>query len=418
MNRTEDDRLGDPSLHKESLYMLELAGEDDAFAGREATAVASEVTPLAPGLALAGDINSADVRRLAYTRRASALLGRTDATVGSARHLVASASIDREGTVAVRARDVRGRTGVDTQRAERELGAVLVERGFDIDLDAPDHELRAVFAVPADPSLAEGTSSAGSEAEGKRGGATDAGGAVAREGEIGICALGWLAAESVRDFGGRAPTNKPFFQPGSMDPLFARAIANIAGAGSGKTIVDPMCGTGGLLVEGGLVGSRVVGIDAQAKMAEGARTNLAHYLGGNELAGSEPDEDGNENPSRNNGDSSGRGNRTDEIGRRKGEFVVLQGDATRLPLREGVADGVCFDVPYGRQSKIAGDLDSLVAGALVEARRLAPRAVIVGDRPWTEATRKAGWAIESSFERRVHRSLTRHVAVLEPAGSD
>lgn len=56
-----------------------------------------------------------------------------------------------------------------------------------------------------------------------------------------VCALGWLAAESVRDFGTRAPTDKPFFQPGSMDPLLARAVANVAGARSGATILDPMC---------------------------------------------------------------------------------------------------------------------------------------------------------------------------------
>jgi tRNA (guanine10-N2)-dimethyltransferase len=39
--------------------------------------------------------------------------------------------------------------------------------------------------------------------------------------------------------------------------------------------------------------------------------------------------------------------------------------------------------------------------------------VIVGDRPWIEAAREADWTVESTFERRVHRSLTRHIAVLE-----
>ena len=419
MTRTDGDRCDGGSSHEEGLYLLEFAGEDDAFARREAAAVASEVAPLAPGLALADGLDERAVRRLAYTRRANDLLRRADATVESARTLLASASIDREGTVAVRARDVRGRAGVDTPRVERELGAVLVERGFDIDLDAPDHELRAVFAVAVDPPAKEGTksASAGGEPREKRRTADADGQTVGNE-ESGICMLGWLAAESVRDFGERAPTKKPFFQPGSMDPLLARAITNIAGAGPGRTIVDPMCGTGGLLVEAGLAGSRVVGIDAQAKMVDGARKNLAHYLGGSDLTGSEPDENGDANPDGEGGDDSDGGSGVNETDGRGSEFAVLHGDGTRLPLRESVADGVCVDVPYGRQSKIAGDLDSLVAGALVEARRLAPRAVIVGDRPWIEAAREAGWVVESTFERRVHRSLTRHIAVFEPAGLD
>lgn len=382
------------------MYCLELAGEDDAFAAREAAAAASDVTLLAPGLAVARGIDRERVRVLAYTRRASDLIGYTDAAVEDARTLLDAASIDRQGTVAVRARDVRRGTGVDTQRAERELGAVLVERGFTVDLDAPDHELRAVFATPAERSASgRAAGPTGSTVETDANGATTAETGVGpgeedlRAGERGVCALGWLTVESTRGFGERAPTRKPFFQPGSMDPLLARAVCNIAGAARGRTIVDPMCGTGGILVEAGLVGSNVVGADAQSKMVRGTRTNLTHYLAGDENGG---------------GDESGSG-------RHESGFAVLRGDATRIPLRDGVADGICFDVPYGRQSKIAGDLASLVAGALAEARRLAPRAVIVGDRPWTDAAREAGWNVESAFERRVHRSLTRHVVVLEPA---
>lgn len=379
------------------MYCLELAGEDDAFATREAATATSDVTPLASGLAVARGLDRERVRGLAYTRRASELVGYTDAAVESARRLLRAASIDRQGTVAVRARDVRGKTGIDTQRAERELGTCLVERGFAVDLDAPDHELRAVFAARAEGSGNEeviGTESIDDGLDAGPKASSGADGAETDGDEAEICALGWLAAESVRGFGERAPTRKPFFQPGSMDPLLARAVCNIAGAGPGTTIVDPMCGTGGVLVEAGLVGSSVVGADAQAKMVWGARTNLERYLGGDERDG-----DGSESDS----------------GTQESEFAVLRGDATRIPLRDGVADGVCFDVPYGRQSKITGDLASLVSGALAEARRLASRTVIVGDRPWTDAAREAGWTVESVFERRVHRSLTRHVMVLEPA---
>jgi tRNA (guanine10-N2)-dimethyltransferase len=317
------------------VYLLELAGDDDAFARREAAARASDVRALAPGLATARGVRRPET--LAYTRRVCELVGTCEPTVEDAVALLDAATVDRSGTVAVRARDVRGRAGVDTRAAERRLGDVLVDRGFDVDLERPDHTLLALFSDAA--------------------------------------ALGWLIADPPRGYGDRQPTEKPFFQPGSMAPADARALANLAGAGGDARILDPMCGTGGILVEAGLVDSDVVGLDAQAKMAAGARENLAHYLG-----------DG---------------------------FDVCRGDATRLPFADDGVDGVVFDAPYGRQSKVEhGSVSALVEAALAEARRVAPAAVVVGDRPYDDAADAAGWTVDTRFERRVHRSLTRHVHVL------
>jgi len=353
------------------VYLLELGGEDDAFAACEAASAATGVERIGGGLATARSVATGRVRGLAYTHRASELVGRTDASVDSAVALLEAAPITREGTVAVRARDVRGETGVSTSDAERALGQVLVDRGFDVDLDDPDHELRVLFAPPVDDE--DGGDEPLPETDGAAG-------------EAGVCALGWLAVESTRDFGDRKPTDKPFFQPGSMDPLLARAVANVAGAAPGRRVLDPMCGTGGVLVEAGLVGADVVGVDAQAKMAGGARENLAHFLDG-------------DHP-----------NAVTDAG----DWHVCRGDATRLPLVDGAVDAVVFDAPYGRQSKIeTHELDDLVAGALAESRRVADRAVVVADRDWTGAARRVGWEIENSFERRVHRSLTRYVLVLD-----
>ncbi|WP_435176922.1 methyltransferase domain-containing protein [Halorussus sp. AFM4] len=328
------------------MYALELAGEDDRFAAAEAASAATGVSVVAPGLATATALTDR-VRNLAYTRRASELVGETDADVESARVLLEAAGLDREGTVAVRARDVRDTAGVDTQRAERELGQVLVDRGFAVDLDDPDHELRALFSADT-------------------------------------CLLGWLDVESVRDYGARKPTDRPFFQPGGMDPLLARALVNLAGARPGATLLDPMCGTGGVPVEAGLVGATAYGADAQAKMARGAAENLAAYL--------------------------------DSDDRATGGWATLRGDATHLPFADDSVDAVVFDAPYGRQSKIANlGLDDLVAGALAEARRVADRAVVVGDRSLAGPAREVGWTVEDEFERRVHRSLVRYITVLDDA---
>jgi len=327
------------------VYLLELVGSDDDFAVAEARAAAApDVDVIAPGLAVAPALDLERTRDLAFTRYASRLVGRTDASVERAATLLDAANVGIEGTVAVRATDVRGSAGVDTQRAERELGGVLTDRGFAVDLDDPDFVLRAVFSNDT-------------------------------------CALGWLSVATDRDYDARKPTKRPFFQPGSMDPMLARALVNLAGASPGSRLLDPMCGTGGVLIEAGLVGATPLGNDAQTKMVRGARENLAAYAP---------------------------------------EFAVWQGDATHLPLRDDAVDAAVFDAPYGRQSKIeTHSLRDLVGGALAEVERVTTgRCVLVADRDWCDEATEAGWTVESRFVRRVHRSLDRHVLVLDPATGD
>ncbi len=356
------------------MYWLELAGEEDAFAAAEAATAATAVELLGPGVARAGAVADG-VGRLAYTRAAHEAIGRTDADVDAAVALLAAAPIDRRGSVAVRARNVRNTTAVSTSVAERALGNVLVDRGFTVDLDDPDHVLRALFAAGDRP-----VHEAVAGADGR---------------DASLCALGWVAGEADREFAPK-PTDRPFFQPGSMAPADARAYVNLAGAGPGRTFLDPMCGTGGLPLEAGLIGSDVVACDAQSKMVSGTRRNLEAFLGSDvtvPLSG-----DGEvDTPHRH----------------------VVRGDATALPLDRDTVDCVAFDAPYGRQSKIARhELADLVGGALAEAARVAPRAVVVADRDWRDLAREAGWSVAATFERRVHRSLTRHVTVLDRPPTD
>ncbi|MFB6085722.1 MAG: methyltransferase domain-containing protein [Halodesulfurarchaeum sp.] len=320
------------------MYVLEFAGEDDPFAAAEARAAASDVSILASGIGTADTVDVARVGGLAFTRRVSELVGRVDADVEAAAAHLEQVDVSRSGSVAVRARDVRGTADIDTQAAERELGRVLVDRGFSVDLSAPDHTLVALFADES-------------------------------------AVLGWEVATSTREYGERAPTDRPFFQPGSMDPLLARAVCNLARIEPGDLVLDPLCGTGGLLIEAGLLGGRVIGIDAQEKMVRGTLRNLQAELD-------------------------------------RSPFVA-RGDGTALPLPAKSVDAVVFDVPYGRQSKIERHgLTDLVRGALAEARRVAPRAVVVADRSAEAGAREAGWTVRETYERRVHRSLTRHVHVL------
>jgi len=53
-------------------------------------------------------------------------------------------------------------------------------------------------------------------------------------------------------FGKRKPHMRPGFHPSSLNPKLARAFVNLTGIRKG-TIVDMFCGTGGILIEAGLI---------------------------------------------------------------------------------------------------------------------------------------------------------------------
>ena len=73
------------------------------------------------------------------------------------------------------------------------------------------------------------------------------------------------------------PHKRPFFYPGSMSPKLARCMVNLSRVTEGQLLLDPFCGTGGILIEAGLIGCKVVGSDIYWKMKNGAAINLDHF---------------------------------------------------------------------------------------------------------------------------------------------
>ena len=316
------------------MYLFELVGPDDAFACQELSSFVSGVRRVAPGLALSPSLPSSP-SRLAYTRAMSELLVRSASSIQAIVAALEKVELERRGSAAVRARSIRG-SPVDSQGAERAIGALLVDHGFDIDLDTPTNELRVIFSGD-------------------------------------IAAAGWLITEPAHEFSARQPTKRPFFQPGSMAPRLARALVNLSGANPGDLLLDPMCGTGGILIEAGRLGIRGIGIDVQRRMVTGSRDNLTRYV---------------EGPTP----------------------TVFQGDAASLPIADRTVDAIVLDVPYGRQSHIGGtDGDTLSGAVLAEAHRVSERAVVVADRSLVETAKECGWSVKAHTVRRVHRSLDRHI---------
>ncbi|PKL70618.1 MAG: RNA methyltransferase [Methanomicrobiales archaeon HGW-Methanomicrobiales-1] len=171
----------------------------------------------------------------------------------------------------------------------------------------------------------------------------------------------------------RNPGKRDFFHPGVMMPRMARTLANIAGVQAGDRVLDPFCGTGGILIEAELLGAHAIGSDFDPLMISGSRQNCSQ------------------------------------------SFLMLA-DATRLPFKDHSIDSVVTDLPYGQSVciKKADTMDNLYAGALDEIRRvLKPgrRAVVVTHKDISVIARQHMTVLQQ-HEQRVHKSLTRRVLVL------
>ncbi|MCK5661152.1 MAG: methyltransferase domain-containing protein [Methanosarcinales archaeon] len=259
-------------------------------------------------------------------------------------------------TFVVRTRKVKNHPAPTSKLAERKIGAAVYMQGYSVNLKRPDCTLRAVF--------------------------TDR-----------VCVLGKVINTIDRTgLDARAPGKKPFFHPGVLMPKIARAIVNIAGAGGdvdedsndhkdenkGIIMLDPFCGTCGVLLEAGMTGARMIGIDAQNWILQGARMNLEHF-----------GYDG----------------------------LLINGDAKNLPLVAESVDAIITDPPYGISSAIkAESLNELRTGSFAEMYRVlksGKKVVVVADQRIEKMMEDAGFEVVEIHEQRVHRSLNRYYFVLE-----
>ncbi len=130
-----------------------------------------------------------------------------------------------------------------------------------------------------------------------------------------ILYLGFLEAKSNRKaFSSRRPSRRPAFHPSSMMPENSRLMVNLAKSPLNGLFVDPFCGVGGILIEAALISEHCVGIDIDAKMIKGCKTNIKHYSLYN--------------------------------------VDLIRADATKLPLRR--VESIACDTPYGIASSLKG----------------------------------------------------------------
>jgi len=194
------------------------------------------------------------------------------------------------------------------------------------------------------------------------------------------CVFGITVARVDRgQFTKRRPTSRPVFHPSTLKPALARCMVNLARTPRSGTFLDPFCGVGGILLEAGLIGAQLIGVDIARDMIDGAKTNL---------------------------ESEGIKN-----------FQLMVGDARKLPSLE--VEAIATDPPYGRQSTTGGaELKGLyqealpsLAGVLKRRGHMCITSPVEIDLE--ENAEGSGLRIIEKHEQRVHRSLTRRIYVFK-----
>ncbi|MGP6238828.1 methyltransferase domain-containing protein [Cuniculiplasma sp. SKW4] len=169
----------------------------------------------------------------------------------------------------------------------------------------------------------------------------------------------------------RAPM-RPYFTPVSMDPKYASFLVNMGYFPKGAKLLDPFCGSSGILIEAALKGYSITGFDIVNEMVVGSRVNLRFF-----------------------------GIKDFDI--RRQDFINYE------PTEK--FDGIITDFPYGRSSKVTKERKTLYElGALKMAQVLGSgsRACIVTDDEQNTEYFKEYFIVDKILKQRIHRSLTRH----------
>ncbi|MEE2759416.1 MAG: THUMP domain-containing protein, partial [Candidatus Thermoplasmatota archaeon] len=223
-------------------------------------------------------------------------------------------ALNMQGTVAVKS----SRTGNKIQgwsgrKVAGEIGGLLVEAGREIDLTNPDITLRVHLLAPSNPTVHPDDFS------------------------VEPVVVWGLTISEGDDWALRTAPNRPFFKPISLDPKLARTMINLAIPKDGA-LLDPFCGTGGLIVEGILCGVDCYGSDLAWPMVTGTRENAkwAQDRGG------------------------------------KGNFEIRNSSALDLEQCWSTKfEGFAFDPPYGRNAWKSSDGFELFQGALRSCSKIA-----------------------------------------------
>ncbi len=168
----------------------------------------------------------------------------------------------------------------------------------------------------------------------------------------------------------RKPQYRPALYPASLDPQLALAMVNLSGVIRG-TIVDPFCGTGGILIEAALSGREAIGYDISRWMLGKCKQNLKYY---------------------------------------KLKIPISVKDATIFSRK---CKAIVTELPFGKNTK-SQDLVLLYTLFLKNAKNNTKKVVVSFPDfvDYKEIIKKADWKILYDFHWYLHATLSKHIVVL------
>ena len=172
---------------------------------------------------------------------------------------------------------------------------------------------------------------------------------------------------------------RPFLSPVTLHPKLARALVNLTYVKKNEVLLDPFCGTGGILLEAGLLGIQIVGSDIEQKMIDGCKKTLEFY------------------------------------GIKK--YIVSQKDIGMIHQTISLVDAVATDFPYGKATTTKGEdiaaLYDRAFAAIASVLKKDGKAVVgLADKSMIPLGEKH-LSLLGVHEFRVHRSLTRYFVVYQ-----
>ncbi|ENN96640.1 putative RNA methylase [Methanocaldococcus villosus KIN24-T80] len=161
---------------------------------------------------------------------------------GFLRDIERSLEIKINGSYAVRILKLHKDKSINSQLLEREIGAIIKRKtGAKVNLTNPENLIRVVILKDR------------------------------------IFIGNLIKMRDKKYFYENRPHLRKYFHPGSILPKLARAMVNLARVREGDIVLDPFCGTGGFLIEAGLIGAKLLGCDIDWRMARGSLINLEDY---------------------------------------------------------------------------------------------------------------------------------------------
>lgn len=242
------------------------------------------------------------------------------------------------GSFAIRARRFEGAMkDIDSQDLVRKVGGIL-SRSNDVKLKNPDMEVHMVMSDRVHLFLGEKT--------------------IDREG-----------------LENRKVSERPFFSPISLHPKYARALINLTGAKRGDVVLDPFCGTGGIVIEAGMMGMKPIASDFDENMIIGTQENM------------------------------------DFFGLKLEDFETI--DISDIPERFKEVDAIATDPPYGRSTHTGGEpIDSIYSRAMEAFSKVLKVGCAAGVvLPHEISSDKL--RMEHHLVQRVHGSLSRHYHIFK-----